>query len=40
MHVEYGISFPNHDWVVADQHKLIPSVYAGFRIMPDGLGNK
>jgi len=23
-----------------DQHKLIPSVYAGIRIMPDGLGNK
>jgi len=39
-HVEYRISLPGHDWVVADQHKLIPSVYAGIRIMPDGLGNK
>ena len=40
MHVEYRISLPDHDWVVADQHKLIPSVYAGIGIMPDGLGNK
>ena len=40
MHVEYRISLPDHDWVVADQHKIIPSVYAGIRIMPDGLGNK
>jgi len=40
MHVEYRISFPDHDWVVADQHKLIPLVYARIRIMPDGLGNK
>jgi len=40
MHVEYRISLPDHDRVVADQHKHIPSVYAGIRIMPDGLGNK
>ena len=40
MHVEYRISLPDHDWVVADQHKLIPSIYAGIRIMPDGLGNR
>jgi len=26
MHVEYRISLPDHDWVVADQHKLIASV--------------
>lgn len=29
MHVEYRVSLPDHDWVVAEQHKLIPSVYAG-----------
>jgi len=40
MHIEYRISLPDHGCVVADQHKLIPSVYAGSRIMPDGLGNK
>jgi len=40
MHVEYRISLSDHDWVVADQHKLILSVYAGIRIVPDGLGNK
>jgi len=40
MHIEYRISLPDHDWVVADQHKLIPSEYARIRIMPDGLGNK
>ena len=29
MHLEYRISLPDHDWVVAAGHKLIPSVYAG-----------
>lgn len=29
MHLEYKVSLPDHDWVVADRHKLIPSVYAG-----------
>ena len=43
MHVEYRISLPDYDCVVyriMTGHKLIPSVYAGIRIMPDGLGNK
>ena len=40
MHVQYRISLPDHDWVVADQHELIPSIYAGIRIMSDGLGNR
>ena len=38
MHVEYRVSLPDHDWVVAAQHKLIPSVYAGFLVQPNGLG--
>ena len=32
MHVEYQVSLPDHDWIVAAKHKLIPSVYAGIRI--------
>ncbi|EFX78416.1 hypothetical protein DAPPUDRAFT_246118 [Daphnia pulex] len=39
MHVEYRVSLLDHDWVVAEQHKLIPSVYAGIEIQPNGLGN-
>jgi len=27
-------------WLINNQHKLIPSVYAGIRIECDGLGNK
>ncbi|CAM4849169.1 unnamed protein product [Rotaria magnacalcarata] len=29
MHLEYRIQLPDHDFVLADRHKLIPSVYAG-----------
>lgn len=28
MHLEYKIRLPDHDWVIAPKHKLIPSVYA------------
>ena len=35
MHLEYRIQLPDHDWVVADKHKLIPSVYAAC-IIKDG----
>ncbi|BFZ05261.1 hypothetical protein BsWGS_08300 [Bradybaena similaris] len=38
MHVEYRITLPDHDWVVAARHKLIPSVYAGIEIQKDGQG--
>jgi hypothetical protein len=27
-HLQYRIRLPDHDWVVAEKHKLIPSVYA------------
>lgn len=39
MHLEYKVTLPDHDWVVASQHKLVPSVYAGITIKSDGLGN-
>lgn len=32
MHLEYKVTLPDHDWVVAARHKLIPSVYAGICI--------
>ncbi|KAJ1522452.1 hypothetical protein ONE63_001642 [Megalurothrips usitatus] len=33
MHMEYRVRLPDHDWVVGSRHKLIPSVYAGIRII-------
>lgn len=38
MHVEYKVTLPDHDWVIAERHKLIPSVYAGIVIKPMSLG--
>lgn len=38
MHLEYRILLPDHDWVVAERHKLIPSVYAAMRIDNNGMG--
>lgn len=38
MHLEYKVRLPDHDWVVANKHKLIPSVYAGILIEPNGSG--
>lgn len=32
MSIEYRVALPDHDWVVAERHKLIPSVYAGIVI--------
>lgn len=40
MHVQYRIQLPDHDWIIADRHKLIPSVYAILVIKEYGLGNK
>jgi len=34
MHLDYKVTLPDHDWVVAGDHKLIPSVYAGINIKP------
>ncbi|CAH0547066.1 unnamed protein product [Brassicogethes aeneus] len=38
MHIEYRIKLPDHDWVIAERHKLIPSVYAGIKITSSMLG--
>ena len=38
MHMEYRVSLPEHDWVIAERHKLIPSVYAGIVIAPKMAG--
>jgi hypothetical protein len=32
MHVEYSVRLSDHDWVVAEKHKLILLVYAGIQI--------
>ncbi|KAL4710004.1 hypothetical protein ACJJTC_015982 [Scirpophaga incertulas] len=38
MHLEYRIRLPDHDWVIAERHKLIPSVYGAMRIEKGGMG--
>lgn len=38
MHVQYKVSLPDHDFVIANQHRLIPSVYAGCNIKTDSMG--
>lgn len=38
MHLEYKVTLPDHDWVISERHKLIPSVYAGIIIKPNSLG--
>nr|XP_043066048.1 uncharacterized protein LOC122321057 [Drosophila bipectinata]XP_043066049.1 uncharacterized protein LOC122321057 [Drosophila bipectinata] len=39
MHLEYKVKLPDHDWVGAPRHKLIPSVYAGVIISPQKMGD-
>nr|XP_023022210.1 uncharacterized protein LOC111510519 [Leptinotarsa decemlineata] len=39
MHLDYRVQLPDHDFVVAEKHKLIPSVYAGILIKKDGEGS-
>lgn len=39
MHLEYKVTLPDHDWVVAPKHKLIPSVYAGIKIDSGKIGD-
>jgi len=34
MHLEYQVLLPDHDWVIAERHKLIPSVYAAIKFRP------
>lgn len=40
MHMDYRVTLPDHDWVKAAGHCLIPSVYADLTIKPFGLGNE
>jgi len=39
MSTEYRVKLPDHDWVVAEKHKLIPSVYAFLSINDDIVGD-
>lgn len=39
MHLDYKVKLPDHNFVVAERHKLIPSVYAMLDIEPGGFGN-
>lgn len=39
MHLEYRVRLPDHDWVIASKHKLIPSVYAGIVLDSESYGN-
>ncbi|CAF4447621.1 unnamed protein product [Rotaria sp. Silwood2] len=36
MHLDYRISLPDHDWVVAPRHQLTPSVYAACLLSENG----
>ena len=38
MHMEYRVTQPGYDWVIASQHNLISSVYAVIEGRKDGLG--
>lgn len=40
MHMQYRVSLPDHDWVIGERHKLIPSVYAGLVVKEKGYGSK
>lgn len=33
--MQYRVSLPDHDWVIAERHKLIPSINAGIVIKPE-----
>ncbi|CAG8621288.1 13386_t:CDS:2, partial [Dentiscutata erythropus] len=39
MRLEYRIELPDHDWVVAERHKLIPSVYTILDIQESKYGH-
>lgn len=38
MHVEYKISLPDHDFIIAAKHKLIPCVYASCEVKLNEMG--
>ncbi|CAB0045222.1 unnamed protein product, partial [Trichogramma brassicae] len=39
MHLDYRVKLPDHDWVIASKHTLIPSVYAGIQIKQNSSGS-
>lgn len=39
MHLDYTVKLPDHNYVVAERHKLIPSVYAMLHVEPGGFGD-
>lgn len=39
-HMEYRVRLPDHDWVVAEKHKIIPSVYAWLTVKAGGFGDE
>ncbi|CAG8588871.1 40509_t:CDS:2 [Gigaspora margarita] len=39
MKLEYRVELPDYDWVVAEKHKLIPSVYAILEMQSGKYGN-
>ncbi|CAG8694169.1 39817_t:CDS:2 [Gigaspora margarita] len=39
MRVEYRVELPDHDWIVAKKHKLIPFVYAILEMQSGKYGN-
>lgn len=39
MSTEYRVRLPDHDWVVAKKHKLIPSVYVFLTISDEHIGD-
>ncbi|CAH1112153.1 unnamed protein product [Psylliodes chrysocephalus] len=38
MYFNYRVKLPDHEFMLAEKHKLIPSVYAGIVIKKDGEG--
>ena len=38
MHMEYKLRLPNHDFIVATKHHLIPSIYAFLTVKPNSVG--
>jgi hypothetical protein len=36
--MQYRVKIPDHDWVVAAEHKLIPSEYPGIAVYRYGIG--
>lgn len=39
MHLDYKVTLPDHDWMVAPRHKLIPSVYASIQVEDGKIGD-